>query len=114
MAPERSDSKVSLMQLEFSLSRGKKKHLFSILRGEEEERERYNRLLIGKVSNTKSIVHMNTTGIFQINEKKSQNETKAKPTPNPNKTKKDTTKTTKNPNKKPQQNIERRFIHNIL
>lgn len=44
-APERSDNKVSLMQLEFSLSRGKKKPLsinvkVSIIRREKEERER--------------------------------------------------------------------------
>lgn len=45
VAPERSDNKVSLMQLEFSLSRGKKKPLsinvkVSIIRREKEERER--------------------------------------------------------------------------
>lgn len=37
----------------------------SILRGEKEERK--SRSWIGKVDNTKSTVHMNTTGIFPMN-----------------------------------------------
>lgn len=81
----------------------------SVLRGEEEERKRYSRSWIGKVGNTKSTVHMNTTVIFPmnineykyINEKKPQNETKAKPNPKPTKMKKT-------------QNTEKSFIHNIL
>lgn len=60
----------------------------SILTGEKEERKRYSKSWIGKVGNTKSTLHMNTTGIFPMNineynyiNRKNQNETKANPNP---------------------------------
>lgn len=74
VAPERSDrSFLNAVRVQFK--QGKKQTLcinvkLSIISREEEERERYSKLWIGKVGNTKSTVHMNIRGIFQTNEQK--------------------------------------------